>query len=117
MSNPMAQRIIRNVLLSCYGETRELRFFMRPDNRFAQYLVARQVLRHYAAIDDEYEVHPGGRADLFRAIASGIDEELEVYSQDAINNKIRHLKAHGPHPRHQPQFLRNLFSVNISVNE
>ena len=90
---------------------------MRPDNRFAQYLVAREVLKHYATIDDEIEVRPGGRADLFRAIASDIDEELEVYSQDAINNKIRHLKAHGPHLRHQPHFLRNLFSVNTSVNE
>ena len=94
----MAQSIIRNVIQSCYGDTPELRFFMRPDNRFAQHLIARQILKHYAQIDDEIDqllptrqVRPGGRADLFRAVVSDIEEELEHYSQEAINNKIRYL--------------------------
>ena len=112
----MAQILIRNVLQALYGETPELRFFMRPDNRFAQHLIARQLLRHYVQIDKEIDqilptrqAQPGGRQDLFRAIISDIDEELEHYSQEAIHNKIRHLIAHGPHPPGDPHFLRGLF--------
>ena len=83
----MAQSIIRNVLESCYGDSPELRFFMRPDNRFAQHLIARQVLKHYVQIDAEIDqilptrrVCPGGRQVLFRAIISDIEEELEHLS-------------------------------------
>ena len=118
MSNIMAQSIIRNVLQSCYGNSPELRFFMRPDNRFTQYLVARQVLKHYVQIDEELEqVLPttrlqdrrGSRRDLYRAIISDIEENLEHYSQEAINNKIRDIIAHGPNPQGSPHFLRGLF--------
>ena len=51
----MAQVLIRNVLQALYGNTPELRFFMRPDNRFAQHLIARQLLRHYVQIDNEID--------------------------------------------------------------
>ena len=85
----MAQSIIRNALESCYGDSPELRFFMRPDNRFTQHLIARQILKHYIQIDEELEqVLPttrlqdrrGSRRDLYRAIISDIDEDLEHYS-------------------------------------
>ena len=117
MSNPMAQHIIQNVLLSCYGESQQLRFLMRPQNRLAQYLIAREILKQYATIEDEIEVRPGGKADLFHAVASDIDEKLENFSQRAINRRIRHLRTNGPDPRLQPGFLRVLFSVHIPVNE
>ena len=112
----MAQILIHNVLQALFGNTPELRFYMRPDNRLAQHLIARQLLRHYVQIDNEIEEiaptreeQPGGRQALFRAIISDIDEELEHYSQEAINNKIRHLIVHGPHPPGDPLFLTGLF--------
>ena len=102
MSNLMAQILIRNVLQALLGiNSPELRFYMRPDNRFAQFLIARQILRHYVAIDNAIEElaltreeQPGGRQilfnqALFRAIISDIDEELEQYSTEAINTQIR----------------------------
>ena len=113
----MAQRIIRYVLLSCYGDSHHLRFFMRPQNRLAQYLIARELLKQYATIEDEIEVRPGGIADLFRAVAGDIEEKLELFSQWAIDRRIRHLRTNGPDPPLQPGFLRVLFSVHIPVNE
>ena len=45
----MAQVLIRNVLQALFGNTPELQFYM---NRFAQHLIARQLLRHYVQIDN-----------------------------------------------------------------
>ena len=114
----MAQSIIRNVLESCFGDSPELRFYMRPDNGFAQHLIARQVLKHYVQIDEELEqVLPttrlqdrrGSRRYLYRAIISDIDEDLEHYSEEAISNKIRDIIAHGPNQQGSPHFLKGLF--------
>ena len=114
----MQQRVIREILRSCYGETHQLRFLMRPQNRLAQYLIAKEVLQHYAPLEDAIEVRPGGIADFFRAVASDIDEFLENhFSQFLIDRKRRHLRDNGPNPPHQPGFLKTLFSVYYPVNE
>ena len=55
MSEIIAQAIIRNVLESCYGDSPELRFLMRPDNRFTQYLIARKLLEQYDLIGAQFE--------------------------------------------------------------
>ena len=69
MSNLMAQILIRNVLQALLGiNSPELRFYMRPDNRVAQFLIVRQLSRHYVEIDNAIEEiartseeTPGGR--------------------------------------------------------
>ena len=122
MSNLMAQILIRNVLQALLGiNSPELRFYMRPDNRVAQFFIAHQLLRHYVEIDNAIEEivltseeQPGGRQvlfnqALFRAIISDIDEELEQYSQEAINTQIRDIIVHGPHPPRDPLFFTGLF--------
>ena len=56
MSNPMAQILIRNVLQALLGiNSPALRFYMRPDNRVAQFLIVCQLLRHYVEIDNALE--------------------------------------------------------------
>ena len=114
----MAQILIRNVLQALLGiNSPELRFYMRPDNRVAQFLIARQLMRHYVGIDNAIEEiaptreeHPGDRQALFRAIISDIDEELEPYSQEALNIQIRDIIVHGPHPPGDPLFFTGLFA-------
>ena len=91
----MAQAIIRNVLESCYGDSPELRFLMRPDNRFTQYLIARKILQRYVQIGEQLsQVLPQGlqerqrnRRDLYSAIIVEIEENLDHYSEEAIQNK------------------------------
>ena len=118
----MAQILIRNVLQALFGlNSPALRFYMRPDNRVAQFLIVRQLLRHYVATDNALEelarageeTPLGGQVlfnqALFRAVVSDIDEELEPYSQEAINRHIRNIIVHGPHPPGDPLFFTGLF--------
>ena len=118
----MAQILIHNVLQALLGiNSPELRFYMRPDNRFAQFLIARQLFRHYVEIDTAIEEivltseeQPGGRQvlfnqALFRAVITDINEELEQYSPEAINTQIRDIIVHGPHPPGDPLFFTGLF--------
>ena len=122
MSNPMAQTLIRNVLQALLGiNSPELRFYMRPDNRVAQFLIVRQLLGHYVEIDNALEEiartseeTPIGRQvlfnqALFRAVISDINEELEPYSPEEINTQIRDIIVHGPHPLGDPLFFTGLF--------
>ena len=118
----MAQILIRNVLQALLGiNSPALRFYMRPDNRVAQFLIVRQLLRHYVEIDNALEElarageeTPIGRQvlfnqALFRAVISDINEELEPYSPEAINSQIRDIIVHGPHPPGDPLFFTGLF--------
>ena len=122
MSNPMAQILIRKVLQALFGfNSPALRFYMRPDNRVPQFLIVRQLLRHYIATDNALEelarageeTPLGGQVlfnqALFRAVVSDIDEELEPYSQEAINRHIRNIIVYGPHPSGDPLFFTGLF--------
>ena len=122
MSNPMAQILIRNVLQALFGfNSPALRFYMRPDNRIPQFLIVRQLLRHYIATDNALEelaragkeTPRGGQIlfnqALFRAVVSDIDEELEPYSQQAINRHIRDIIVNGPHPPGDSLFFTGLF--------
>ena len=120
MSEIMAQGIIRNVLESCYGDSPELRFLMRPDNRFTQYLIARKILQRYVQIDEQLaQVLPTrrlqerqrNRRDLYRAIIVDIEDNLDHYSEEAIQNKLRDIIAHGPDPQGSSNFLRGLFTA------
>ena len=119
MSEIMAQAIIRNVLESCYGDSAELQFLMRPDNRFTQYLIARKILQRYVQIDEQLsQVLPQGsqewqsnRRDIYNAIIGEIEENLEHYLDEAIQNKLRNIIAQGPNPHGSPNFLRSLFSA------
>ena len=120
MSEIMAQAIIRNVLESCYGDSPELRFLMRPDNRFTQYLIAWKILEKYVQIDEQLaQVLPTrrlqererNRRDLYRTIIADIEEDLDHYSEEAIQNKLRDIIAQGPHPHGSPNFLRSLFTA------
>ena len=122
MSNPMAQILIRNVLQALFGfNSPALRFYMRPDNRIPQFLIVRQLLRHYIATDNALEelarageeTPRGGQIifnqALFRAVVSDIDEELEPYSQEAINRHIRNIIVNGPHPPGDSLFFTGIF--------
>ena len=120
MSGIVAQGIIRNVLESCYGDSPELRFLMRPDNRLTQYLIARKILEQYIQIDEQLaQVLPTrrlqererNRRDLYRTIIVDIEENLDHYSEEAIQNKLRDIIAQGPHPHGSPNFLRSLFTA------
>ena len=118
----MAQILIRNVIQALLGiNSPELRFYMRPDNRVAQFLIVRQLLRHYVEIDNALEElarageeTPIGRQvlfnqALFRTVISDINEELEPYSPEAINRQIRDIIVHGPHPPGDSLFFTGLF--------
>ena len=118
----MVQMLIRNVLQAILGfNSPALRFYMRPDNRIAQFLIARQLIRHYIATDNfleeiarEGEETPRGEQiifnqALFRAVISEIDEELEPYCQEAINRHIRDIIVNGPHPPGDSLFFTGLF--------
>ena len=118
----MVQMLIRNVLQALLGfNSPALRFYMRPDNRIPQFLIARQLIRHYIATDNaleeiarEGEETPRGEQiifnqALFRAVVSEIDEELEPYSQEAINRHIRDIIVNGPHPPGDSLFFTGLF--------
>ena len=118
----MAQILIRNVLQALFGfNSPALRFYMRPDNRIPQFLIVRQLLRHYIATDNALEelaragkeTPRGGQIlfnqALFRAVVSDIDEELEPYSQEAINRHIRDIIVNGPHPPGDSLFFTGLF--------
>ena len=122
MSNPMAQILIRNVLQALFGfNSPALRFYMRPDNRVPQFLIVRQLLRHYVATDNALEeiVRAGEETPLggqvlfnqalFRAVVSDIDEELDPYSQEAINRHIRNIIVNGPHPPGDSLFFSGFF--------
>ena len=89
MSNPMVQTLIKNVLQALLGyNSPALRHYMRPDNRIQQFLIARQLIKHYIATDNLLreiaqtgEETPAGEQiifnhALFRAVVSEIDEEL-----------------------------------------
>ena len=89
----MQQRVIREILRSCYGETHQLRFLMRPQTRLAQYLIAKEILQQYATLEDAIGARPGNIADFYRAVASDIDEQLENhFFQDMIDRWRRHLR-------------------------
>ena len=90
----MVQALIKNVLQALLGfNSPALRHYMRPDNRIPQFLIARQLIKHYIATDNfleeiarEGEETPRGEQiifnhALFRAVISEIEEELEPYSQ------------------------------------
>ena len=111
----MHQRVIREILRSCYGETRQLQFLMRPQTGLARFLIAKEILQQYAALEDAIG---GNIADFYRAVASDIDEQLENhFFQDTIDRWRRHLRDNGPNPPHQPGFLKTLFSAYYPVNE
>ena len=123
MSNPMVQTLIKNVLQALLGfNSPALRHYMRPDNRIHQLLIARQLIKHYIATDNflqdiarEGEETPCGEQlifnhALFRAVVSEIEEELEPYSSEAINNHIRDIIVNGPHPPGDTLFFTGLFS-------
>ena len=120
MSGIVAQGIIRNVLHSSYGDSPELWFLMRPDNRFTQHLIARKILEQYVLMDEQLaQVLPTrrlqerqrNRRDLYRAIIVDIEDNLDHYSEEAIQNKLRDIIAHGPDPQGSPNFLRGLFTA------
>ena len=120
MSGIVAQGIIRNLLESSYGDSPELWFLMRPNNRFAQYLIARKLLEKYDIIGEQLaQALPSllrercrNRRDLYLAIKLDIEDELNVYSDEAIQNKLREIIAQGPNPRGYPNFIRDLFEVD-----
>ena len=119
----MVQTIIKNVLQALLGyNSPALRHYMRPDNRIQQFLIARQLIKHYIATDNLLreiaqtgEETPQGEQiifnhALFRAVVSEIDEELESYSSEAINTHIRNIILNGPHPPGDTLFFTGLFS-------
>jgi len=120
MSGIVAQGIIRNVLHSSYGDSPELWFLMRPDNRFTQYLIARKLLEQYDLIGEQLaQAFPGqlrerhrNRRDLYLAIKLDIEDQLDTYSDEAIQNKLREIIAQGPNPQDYPDFIRDLFEVD-----
>ena len=110
----MHQRVIREILRSCYGETRQLQFLMRPQTGLYRFLIAKEILQQYATFEDTIG---GNRADFYRAVASDIDEHLEKYFfPDTIDRWRRHLRDNEPNPPHQPGFLKTLFSAYYPVN-
>ena len=110
---------IRNALESCYGNSPELWFLMRPDNRFTQYLIAQKILEQYELIQEQsaqalprqLQERNQNRTDLYRAIIVDIEDHLDHYSEEAIQNKLRDIIAQGPNPQGSPNFLRDLFSA------
>ena len=119
----MVQTIIKNVLQALLGyNSPALRHYMRPDNRIQQFLIARQLIKHYIATDNLLreiaqtgEETPAGEQiifnhALFRAVVSEIDEELESYSSEALNTHIRNIILNGPHPPGDTLFFTGLFS-------
>ena len=120
MSGIVAQGIIRNVLHSSYGDSPELWFLMRPNNWFTQYLIARKLLEQYDLIGEQlaqalpdqlWERHQN-RRDLYLAIKLEIEDQLDPYSDEAIQNKLREIIAQGANPQGYPNFIRDLFEVN-----
>ena len=120
MSGIVAQGIIRNVLHSSYGDSPELWFLMRPDNRFTQHLIAKKLLEQYNLIGEQLaQALPSllrerrrNRRDLYRAIIVDIEDYLDHYSDEAIQNKLREIIAHGPNPQGYPNFIRDLFDAH-----
>ena len=116
MSGIVAQGIIRNVLHSSYGDSPELWLLMRPNNRFTQYLIARKLLEQYdligahleQALTGQLRVHCRNRRDLYTAIKINIEDQLDTYSDEAIQNKLREIITQGPNPQGYPNFIRDL---------
>ena len=120
MSGIVAQGIIRNALESSYGDSPEIWFLMRPDNRFTQYLIVRKILEQFELIDEQLaqalptrrlRERQRNRRDLYRAIIVDIEDHLDHYSDEAIQNKLREIIEQGPNPQGYPNFLRDLFTA------
>ena len=111
----MLHRVIRDILESCYGDTHQLKFLMRPQTRIYRFLIAKEILKQYITFADALG---SDKADFYRAVASEIEEHFEnYYGPDRIELWRRHLRDNGPTPPHQPGFLKNLFSPYYPVNE
>ena len=109
----MLHRVIRDILLSIYGDTRQLQFLMRPQTRIYRFLIAKELLKQYITITEAR--NRSHQADFYRAVASDIEEALEHYSPDRIASWRRHLRNNGPTPPDQPEFLKTLFSPYYPV--
>ena len=107
----MLHHIIRDILRSYYGDTRQLQFIMRPQTRIYRFLIAKEILRQYITSANAL----GHKTDFYRAVASDIEEGLEHYSPDRIASWRRHLRNNGPTPPDQPEFLKTLFSPYYPV--
>ena len=46
------------------------------------------------------------------AIKLEIEDQLDPYSDEAIQNKLREIIAQGPNPQGYPNFIRDLFEVD-----
>ena len=106
---------MRDILESCYGDTHQLKFLMRPQTGIYRLLITKEILKQYITFADALG---SNKASFYRAIASDIEEFFEEhYGPDRIELWRSHLRNNGPTPPNQPEFLKKLFSPYYPVNE
>ena len=78
----MLHRVIREILLSIYGDTHQLQFLMRPQTKIYRFLITKELLKQYITITEAR--NRSHQADFYHAVASDIEEALEHWSPDRI---------------------------------
>ena len=110
MSGHLNQYYIRELLCIVYGESWNLRYLMRRENRLKQLVIARELMFHshisFTPIQDR------SRATLFTAILACIEEELAEHSARDIEIAKFALQGSGINPPDLPDFITNLFSLD-----
>ena len=108
MSGHLNQYFIRELLCIVYGESPELRYLMRKENRLKQLVIAREL---FINSDTFIPTPDRQRATLFTAIFACIQEKLAEYSDRDIEIAKYVLQDAGINPTDLPDFITNLFSL------
>ena len=111
----MLYRSIGFILESCYGDTPQLKFLMRPQTIAYRLLITKEILKQYIFFADAFG---SDKADFFLAVAYEIEELFRNhYDQERIEYWRSHLRNSSHTPPNRPDFLKQLFAPYYPVDE
>ena len=111
----MLYRSIGFILESCYRDTPQLKFLMRPQTIAYRLLITKEILKQYIFFADAFG---SDKADFFRAVAYEIEELFRNhYDQERIEYWRGHLRNSSHTPPNRPNFLKQLFAPYYPVDE